>query len=98
MDRQKKAYLPVVQALHSRKIKANFFSLYKKKMSSLREAKSLLLDAEKKEGKKRKEWRRRFNNIVRTGRRQRDIDVFIRELKGGDGDNTKEKKTNIYGR
>ena len=67
-------------------------------MSSLREAKSLLLDAEKKEGKKRKEWRRRFNNIVRTGRRQRDIDVFIRELKGGDGDNTKEKKTNIYGR
>ncbi len=62
-------------------------------MSSLREAKNLLLDAEKKEGKKRKEWRRRFNNIVRTGKRQRDIDVFIRELKGGDGNGTEKKPT-----
>lgn len=62
-------------------------------MSSLREAKSLLLDTEKKEGKKRKEWRRRFNNIVRTGKRQTDIDVFIRELKGGEGGNEGNERT-----
>lgn len=50
---------------------------------SLQEAKQILLDKEKINGKKDKESRRRYNNIIRTGKRQTEIDGFIRELKGG---------------
>lgn len=50
---------------------------------SLQEAKQILLDKERIKGKKDKESRRRYNNIIRTGKRQTDIDGFIVELKGG---------------
>jgi hypothetical protein len=50
---------------------------------SLQEAKQLLLNKEQNKGKKDKEFRRRYNNIIRSGKRQSDIDGFIHELKGG---------------